>query len=69
MDSLGRTSLELTAINVADELRNQKVYVTYDYTLTSMLRKPLTIVGGFVAVFAASWIFGQLDVSIGKGKA
>ena len=69
MDTLGRTSLELTAMNIVDELREKKVVVTYDYSLTAMIRKPVTILAGFVAVFASSYILSLLDVSIGKKKA
>lgn len=69
MDSLGRTSIELVAMNVIDELRDRKVIVSYDYSLASLLRKPVTIIAGFVGVFATSWLVSLLDVSIGKKKA
>lgn len=66
MDTVGRTTLELTAINIVDELRDRDVVVTYDYPFSARFRKPLTIIGGLLLVFAVSWVIGNLDVSIGK---
>ncbi|KAI9838460.1 MAG: dolichyl-diphosphooligosaccharide--protein glycosyltransferase subunit 1, partial [Thelocarpon superellum] len=43
MDTVGRTALKLTAFNVVDDIRDVDVVVTYKYSLTSGLRKPLTI--------------------------
>ena len=66
MDTLGRTTLKLTAINVVDELRDRDIVVTYDYPLTAALRKPFTIFAGIVAVFVTAWGIGKVDISIGK---
>lgn len=66
MDSLGRTSVELVAMNVIDELRDRKVVITYDYSMASLLRKPVTIIAGMAGVFVTSWLVSLLDVSIGK---
>ena len=68
MDTLGRTTLAFSASNVVDEARDQAVIVTYDYSLTSALRKPLAIVGGVLLVFVTAWLIGSLDVSIGRKK-
>ncbi|KAK5103256.1 vacuolar transporter chaperone [Lithohypha guttulata] len=51
MDTVGRTSLTLAATNVVDELRDIDVLVSYEYTLMSALRKPLSIIAGFSSVF------------------
>ncbi|KAK5169095.1 dolichyl-diphosphooligosaccharide--protein glycosyltransferase subunit 1 [Saxophila tyrrhenica] len=69
MDTLGRTTLELTAINVVDELRDRELIVTYDYPFSAQFTKPLTIFAGLMAVFVVSWVIGNLDVSIGGKKA
>ena len=66
MDTIGRTSLELTALNVVDEFRDRDLVVTYEYPFSARFRKPLTIFAGLMAVFAVSWVVGNLDVSIGR---
>lgn len=66
MDTIGRTELKLTAINVVDEAREASLLVTYDYPPFAALRKPLTIFVGVFAVFVAAWAIGRVDTSIGK---
>jgi oligosaccharyltransferase complex subunit alpha (ribophorin I) len=66
MDTLGRTSLELTALNIVDELRDRELVVTYDYPSFAKYRKPLTISAAVLSIFALSWVVGNLDVSIGR---
>lgn len=66
MDTVGRTTLTMTAINVVDELRDRDVIVTYDYPFAAHFRKPLTIFAGLLVIFGVSWVVGNLDVSIGK---
>ena len=56
----------MTAINVVDELRDRELVVTYDYPFAARFRKPLTIFGGVLVIFAVSWVLGNLDVRIGK---
>ncbi|KIW15660.1 hypothetical protein PV08_05709 [Exophiala spinifera] len=68
MDTLGRTVLKLSGTNVVDEARDITLLVTYEYTLLSALRKPLTIFGGFVVVFVVAYLIGSIDTSIGKKK-
>ncbi|KAI0998935.1 hypothetical protein K3495_g9264 [Podosphaera aphanis] len=64
MDTLGRTTLSLTAINIFDELRDRELIVTYDYTLYAALRKPLVIFSGLLSLFVAASILGGLDLGI-----
>lgn len=66
MDTVGRTTVELSALNVVDEARDQDVIVTYDYSFADSLRKPFTIFAGVFLVFVGAWGVGQLDVSIKK---
>lgn len=69
MDTVGRPTLKLTALNVADEVReNTDLIVTYDYPWFAGYRKPMTIAAGILAVFAASWVIGGLDLRIGKAE-
>ena len=66
MDTLGRTSLNLVAINVVDELRDRDLIVTYEYPASAMYRKPFALASGLLVLFVISWVIGNLDVSIGK---
>ncbi|KAF2876711.1 Ribophorin I [Massariosphaeria phaeospora] len=68
MDTVGRTTLTLNAINLSDEFRDRDLIVTYDYPYTAGLRKPVVITLGMFAVFATAWVVGNLDISIGKKK-
>lgn len=68
MDTVGRTTLTLTAINLVDEIRDRDVVITYDYPFTARLRKPLTLFAGIVLIFGVSWVVGNLDVRIGGRK-
>jgi oligosaccharyltransferase complex subunit alpha (ribophorin I) len=66
MDTIGRTTLTITAINVVDELRDRDLIVRYSYPFTARLRKPLIFVAGLAALLVGAWVVGNLDVSIGK---
>ena len=66
MDTTGRSSLKLTAVNVVDEFRDQDMIITYDYSALSALRKPLSIFAGVILVFIGAWGVGRLDISIKK---
>jgi oligosaccharyltransferase complex subunit alpha (ribophorin I) len=66
MDTLGRTSLTLTAINLVDDMRDRDLLVTYDYPWTAGYRKPVVITFGAFALFAVIWALGSIDTSIGN---
>ena len=66
MDTVGRTTIKLTAMNVVDEARDKYLIVSYDYPFMAAYRKPLTIFAGIMAVFATAWGIGRLDVSIAR---
>lgn len=68
MDTLGRTSLSLTAINLVDEFRDRDLIVTYDYPWTAGYRKSVVITLGIYALFVVTWVLGSIDTSIGKKK-
>jgi oligosaccharyltransferase complex subunit alpha (ribophorin I) len=67
MDTTGRTTLTLNAINIVDDFRDRELIVTYDYPLLAGFRKPLVIFVSFLTLFATAWGIGSLDVSI-RGK-
>ncbi|KAJ9667793.1 dolichyl-diphosphooligosaccharide--protein glycosyltransferase subunit 1 [Coniosporium apollinis] len=64
MDTHGRTTLKLTALNLVDEWRDRDIVVTYDYPWTAGFRKPLTIFAAVLVVFAVAWAVGSVDTSI-----
>ena len=66
MDTLGRTTLTLTAINIVDEFRDRDLVILYEYPFAARFRKPLIIFAGLLLVFGVSWVVGNLDVSIGR---
>ncbi|UPX09848.1 dolichyl-diphosphooligosaccharide--protein glycosyltransferase subunit 1 [Ascochyta rabiei] len=68
MDTLGRTTLTLTAINLVDDFRDRDLLVTYDYPWAAGYRKPVVLTLGAFAVFAFIWAVGSIDTSIGKKK-
>ena len=64
MDTLGRTTLKLSAINLIDSSRDQTITVSYDYPVTAAFRKPVTVFVGVMAVFVAAYVIGKVDISI-----
>jgi oligosaccharyltransferase complex subunit alpha (ribophorin I) len=68
MDTVGRTTLSLSAINLVDDFRNRDLIVTYDYPWTAGFRKPIVVTMGIFALFAVVYVVGTLDNSIGKKK-
>ncbi|KAI9673925.1 MAG: dolichyl-diphosphooligosaccharide--protein glycosyltransferase subunit 1 [Caeruleum heppii] len=65
MDTLGRTSLTLTAMNLVDDMRDRELIVKYTYSPLAMFRKPLTVAAGMFVVFGTAWVVGRMDVRIG----
>jgi oligosaccharyltransferase complex subunit alpha (ribophorin I) len=69
MDTLGRPTIVLTALNAVDEWRERgDIIITYDYPWLAGYRKPLTISIALFGVFFTTWIVGNLNVSIGKKR-
>ncbi|KAL9051771.1 MAG: hypothetical protein Q9162_005823 [Coniocarpon cinnabarinum] len=68
MDTLGRTSLELTARNLCDDWTERDLVVMYEYPAMAAWRKPLTIVGSMLGVFGLVFALSRVDVSISGGK-
>ncbi|KAI9833100.1 MAG: dolichyl-diphosphooligosaccharide--protein glycosyltransferase subunit 1 [Phylliscum demangeonii] len=68
LDTLGRTTLTLSAVNLVDDQRDRSLIVTYDYPFLAALRKPITIFAGVFAVFVSAWILSRMDVRIGREK-
>ncbi|TLD35392.1 Ribophorin I [Venturia nashicola] len=68
MDTVGRSSLILTALNVVDEWKDRDVIVTYDYPWTAGYRKPITITAALGSIFVAIWVLGNIDTRIDGRK-
>jgi oligosaccharyltransferase complex subunit alpha (ribophorin I) len=68
MDTVGRPTLHLTALNVVDEWRDKDLIVTYEYPWTAGYRKPLTIAAAVGSLFVAVWLVGNIDTRIGGRK-
>ncbi|KAK9238920.1 Ribophorin I [Lipomyces kononenkoae] len=66
LDTIGRTVVKLTANNIVDEHRRNEVYITYTYSPTSSLRKPIVVSAAIATIFFAWIILGRIDVSISK---
>ena len=69
MDTVGRPTLHLSAINVVDEWREKDLIVTYEYPWTAGYRKPLTVAAAVGSLFVASWIVGNIDTRIAGRKS
>lgn len=68
MDTLGRTTLTLTARNIVDEVRDREIIVTYDYPFMAGLRKPMAIFGAVLSLFATAWVLGSLNLGISGAR-
>ncbi|KAK5946804.1 dolichyl-diphosphooligosaccharide--protein glycosyltransferase subunit 1 [Knufia obscura] len=66
LDTLGRTTLTLSTTNVVDDLRDMEVLISYEYSMASALRKPISIIAGFSSVFVVAWLLSLVDTSIGR---
>lgn len=69
MDTLGRPTLKLTALNVVDDWRDKELVVTYDYPWSAGYRKPMTIAAGLGGLLLAIYLVTSVDTRIGKRKA
>ncbi|TLD25521.1 hypothetical protein PspLS_05542 [Pyricularia sp. CBS 133598] len=68
LDTIGRTSLVITAHNLIDEHRDRELIVSYDYSLTASLRKPLVIFTSLMGVFALVWAAGRVETNFSYKK-
>jgi oligosaccharyltransferase complex subunit alpha (ribophorin I) len=66
MDTVGRTELKLTCVNMVDEAREASLVVIYDYPFLAAFRKPLSMFAGVFGVFVAAWAISRVDTSIGR---
>ncbi|KAH8737260.1 Ribophorin I [Ilyonectria robusta] len=68
LDTVGRTSVSITARNLVDEFRDRDLIISYDAPLMSVLRKPLVIFASIMSLYAATWIIGKVQVGFQPRK-
>ncbi|KAI5847764.1 Ribophorin I [Morchella snyderi] len=66
MDTIGRTAVKLTAVNIVDEQHRKELVVSYHLPRTEALRKPFVMFSALMAMFTLSWIVSKIDLKIGK---
>lgn len=66
LDTIGRTSVTLRARNLVDEFRDRQLLISYDLTLSSVLRKPLVVFGSMMAIYVAAWAVGKVQMGFSK---
>lgn len=64
LDTLGRTELRLTALNIVDEARDVDLVVIYEHPFMADFRKPLSIFMAVLGVFSVIWAASRVDTSI-----
>ena len=62
MDTIGRSTLKLTALNVVDDFRGKDLVVTYDYPFLAGFRKPIVIFTSLMGTFGVAYLISRLDV-------
>lgn len=62
LDTTGRTAVVIKAKNLADELRFRDLIISYDTPLAGTLRKPVVVFASMLAVYAAAWAVGKVQV-------
>jgi oligosaccharyltransferase complex subunit alpha (ribophorin I) len=68
MDTLGRSELQLSATNIADEARDADLVVIYEYPFMAAFRKPLSIFVAVLGAFTVIWAASRVDTSIGRKR-
>ncbi len=66
LDTVGRTSVTIKAVNLVDEFRDRHLIITYDATLLSSLRKPVVIFASMMSLYFTAWAIGNIKVGFGK---
>lgn len=62
LDTTGRTAIVIKAKNLVDDFRFRDLIISYDTPLASTIQKPLLVFGSMLAVYAAAWAVGKVEV-------
>ncbi|KAG5921780.1 hypothetical protein E4U42_005709 [Claviceps africana] len=68
LDTIGRTSVTFRARNLVDEFRDRDILISYETSLLDTLRKPIVIFGSMMAVYAAAWIVGKVEIGFHQSQ-
>lgn len=68
LDTLGRTTITITAANIVDDFRDRELTVSYEYPFIASLRKPFIVFASMMGVFVAAWIIGGVEVKFSSKK-
>ncbi|KAG5976936.1 hypothetical protein E4U55_007143 [Claviceps digitariae] len=66
LDTIGRTVVNFDAQNLVDEFRDREIFISYETSLFDTLRKPLVVFGSMMAVYAAAWVVGKVELGFSK---
>ncbi|TWU74475.1 dolichyl-diphosphooligosaccharide--protein glycosyltransferase subunit 1 [Metarhizium rileyi] len=66
LDTLGRTSVMIKAQNLVDDFRDRDVIISYDTSTLDTLRKPFIVFASMMAVYAAAWAVGKVEIGFAK---
>ncbi|RFU77929.1 oligosaccharyltransferase alpha subunit [Trichoderma arundinaceum] len=62
LDTTGRTAVVIKAKNLADDFRFRDLIISYETPLSGTLRKPVVVFASMLAVYAAAWAVGKVEV-------
>jgi oligosaccharyltransferase complex subunit alpha (ribophorin I) len=66
LDTLGRTVVTIKAQNLVDEFRDRDVIISYETSTFDTLRKPFIVFASMMAVYAAAWAVGKVEVGFAR---
>ncbi|KAM4055159.1 ribophorin I domain-containing protein [Hirsutella rhossiliensis] len=66
LDTMGRTAVVVKARNLVDDFRDRDLIISYETSLVGMMRKPAIVFSSMLAVFAAAWAVGKVEVGFSK---
>ncbi|RDA88160.1 hypothetical protein CP532_6792 [Ophiocordyceps camponoti-leonardi (nom. inval.)] len=66
LDTVGRTMVTIEARNLVDEFRDREIIISYEASVGDALRKPLIVFSSMLALFAAAWAVGKVEVGFSK---
>ncbi|PFH60204.1 hypothetical protein XA68_11333 [Ophiocordyceps unilateralis] len=66
LDTMGRTMVTIKARNLVDEFRDRDLIISYEASVADALRKPLIVFSSMLALFAAAWAVGKVEVGFSK---
>ncbi|RDA91730.1 hypothetical protein CP533_4793 [Ophiocordyceps camponoti-saundersi (nom. inval.)] len=68
LDTMGRTTVTIEADNLVDEFRDRDIIISYEAPIGAALRKPLIVFSSMLALFAAAWAVGKVEVGFSKAS-